>query len=648
MSNDRASAPPRVTVLMPVFNGTRYLAEAIDSILTQTFNDFELLIVDDGSTDDSRAIVEVCPDPRIRLVCNDGNRGLIYSLNRGISLARGEYIARMDADDICLPERLEQQVALLDADPDLAAVGTPVMFIDCAGTACGAWKDDRRTPGWPEIRRRLPRANCLAHPGMTVRRSIMTAYGYDPRRKGAEDYDLWLRMAANNLRISKTAQPLLLYRRNPTSITAATRRKNPDLQNARIKLGAALQNLIQGNLRSYWLTVAAAALPDLAYGLAKGLLRRAERLGIAWGRAIGRLLPLSNPSGLFFFFPFYHTGGAEKVHADIVSCFREERPWVFFTKRSKGSTFLERFRASARCFDIPWLLKYGYPFSAGILAGVINRHPEPRVFGCNALFFYLLLPHLAPHVRVVDLLHALGGGAEQFALPMLGRLDQRVVISAAVRDDLLKLYRGEGIDPTLDSRITVIANRVEVPAAMPEKPSCTPLQALFVGRGSEEKRVHLIGRAARHCREQGLAVQFTLIGDLDGWLAEEDRPCCFLTGLISDETELTRLYQQSHLILISSSREGFPLTLMEGMARGCVAVATAVGGIPEHIRHLENGWLLPAEDDDAVVAGICTAVRQLTQERHLLERLSSAAFDYAQRHFSGERFCDEYRNVFLR
>jgi len=212
VSKDRASVSPRITVLMPVFNGERYLAEAIDSVLAQTFNDFELLILDDGSTDGSRAIAKACPDPRIRLVCNDGNRGLIYSLNRGIALATGEYIARMDADDICLPERLEKQVALLDADPELAAVGTPVIFIDCAGNKCGVWDDDRLTPDWPEIRRRLPRANCLAHPGMTVRRSIMIDYGYDPDQKGAEDYDLWLRMAADNLRITKTTEPLLLYR----------------------------------------------------------------------------------------------------------------------------------------------------------------------------------------------------------------------------------------------------------------------------------------------------------------------------------------------------------------------------------------------------------------------------------------------------
>jgi len=630
---------------MPVFNGERYLAEAIDSVLAQTFNDFELLILDDGSTDGSRAIAKACPDPRIRLVCNDGNRGLIYSLNRGIALATGEYIARMDADDICLPERLEKQVALLDADPELAAVGTPVIFIDCAGNKCGVWDDDRLTPDWPEIRRRLPRANCLAHPGMTVRRSIMIDYGYDPDQKGAEDYDLWLRMAADNLRITKTTEPLLLYRRNPASITAATREKNPDLHNARTKLHAGARGLLKGNNRRYWLRIIAAALPDLAYGAIKGLLRCGERLGIACGMAIGRLLPFTNCSGLFFFFPFYHTGGAEKVHADIVACCGKERPWVFFAKRSQDSAFLERFKVNARCFDIPWLLKYSYPFSVGILAGLINRDPKAQVFGCNSLFYYLLLPHLAQHVRVVDLLHAFGGGAERFALPVLERIDQRIVISAAVRDELLAFYRSHGVDQTLDSRITVIGNRVTVPQTAPLKAGDGPLRILFVGRGSEEKRVHLIGRAARRSHELGLSAQFRLVGDLKRWLDDEDQRFCTLTGPITGAAALTELYREAHLILITSSREGFPLTLMEGMAQGCVPLATSVGGIPGEIRHLQNGWLLPAEDEEAVVTELLRAVQHLSGDRQLLGELAAAAFSHAQQHFSGEHFCIAYRRA---
>ena len=379
---------------------------------------------------------------------------------------------------------------------------------------------------------------------------------------------------------------------------------------------------------------------------ATGALSRLIVRGVAsLGRLIGRLLPFRNPSGLFFFFPFYHTGGAEQVHVDIVNCFTKEQPWVFFVKKSADRRHLPRFRSAARCFDYGWLLKYSYPLSVGVLAGLIGRHPNPRVFGCNALFYYLLLPHLPAHVRATDLLHGLGGGAEQFALPVLDRLAERVVISGGVREELLALYRGAGIDPALERRIRVIANRVVVPDRCPDKGGEGPLRLLYVGRGGAEKRVQLIGRVARLCREQGVVVEVTLVGDLEGAVAAEDRDCCRLTGLISDSQQLTELYRQAHLLLITSSREGFPLTVMEGMAQGCVPVCTAVGGIPEHVRHLENGWLLPADGDDAVVEALYDAVVHLACDRQQLAGLSSAAACYARERFAGQRFCQQYRQV---
>ena len=365
------------------------------------------------------------------------------------------------------------------------------------------------------------------------------------------------------------------------------------------------------------------------------------------GRLIGSLLPFHNPSGLFFFFPFYHTGGAEQVHADIVNCFTKERPWVFFVKRSGDRRYLPQFRSAARCFDFGWLLKYSYPFSVGLLAGLIGRHANPRVFGCNALFYYLLLPHLPAHVRATDLLHGMGGGVEQFALPVLDRLAERVVISAGVRDQLLAWYRGAGVEPALDSRIRVIANRVTVSADCPDKELDGPLQVLFVGRGSAEKRIHLVGRTARLCAELGINAAFTLVGDVADWLEPADLPFCTLTGVLYDQAALEQLYRNAHLIVITSNREGFPLTVMEGMAQGCVPVCTSVGGIPEHVVHQENGWLLPAEDDAAVVEALYEAVVCLNGDRTLLVRLSLASHDYALKNFDGGSFCMQYQMVVL-
>ena len=115
---------PKVTVLMPVYNGEKYLKEAITSILLQTFDDFEFLIINDGSSDASVDIIQSFRDPRIRLVHNDTNIGLIATLNKGLKLAHGKYVARMDQDDISLPRRLEKQTYFMDNNPDVGVCGT--------------------------------------------------------------------------------------------------------------------------------------------------------------------------------------------------------------------------------------------------------------------------------------------------------------------------------------------------------------------------------------------------------------------------------------------------------------------------------------------------------------------------------------------
>ena len=124
------SESPKVTAVIPVYNREKYLRGAIESILAQTFTDFELLVIDDGSTDGSREAIRSYHDPRIRLMCNETNQGIPKTRNRGIQFARGEYLAFLDSDDWAYPERLAKQVAFLDSHPDYAAVGA---WIDVDG-----------------------------------------------------------------------------------------------------------------------------------------------------------------------------------------------------------------------------------------------------------------------------------------------------------------------------------------------------------------------------------------------------------------------------------------------------------------------------------------------------------------------------------
>ncbi|MGD8762769.1 MAG: glycosyltransferase [Desulfobacteraceae bacterium] len=187
---------PKITVLMSVYNGSRYLRQAIESILCQTWSDFEYLIINDGSTDNSRDIVLSFDDPRIRLVDNPSNIGLTKSLNRGLQLAQAEYIARQDADDISYPERLERQVQFLDEYPDVALLGTRARAIDEKGKS--QKENLLRTPiGLLAIRWYLMFQNAFIHSAVIFRRSIIWEKlgGYDESFVRAQDYELWSRIA---------------------------------------------------------------------------------------------------------------------------------------------------------------------------------------------------------------------------------------------------------------------------------------------------------------------------------------------------------------------------------------------------------------------------------------------------------------------
>lgn len=189
---------PRVTVLMAVYNGAAYLRQAIDSIVAQTFHDFEFLIINDGSTDDSRAILESYDDPRIRILDNHENIGLTRSLNRGLAAARGELIARQDADDVSHPNRIEKQVAFMDAHLHIALLGTQARYITEQGKRRFSrmwWK--ATTPAG--IRFQLLFDSPFFHTAVVFRRRIVLQRlgGYDETFATSQDFDLWSRLLAS-------------------------------------------------------------------------------------------------------------------------------------------------------------------------------------------------------------------------------------------------------------------------------------------------------------------------------------------------------------------------------------------------------------------------------------------------------------------
>jgi glycosyltransferase involved in cell wall biosynthesis len=210
MRSPVAVRAPRVSVVIPVYNGEAYLAEAITSVLGQTLEELELVAVDDGSQDGSRAILEryAREDDRIRVVANERNLGASAAMNRGWRLARSPYIARMDADDVALPGRLSRQVEFLDAHPSVAAVGGGAITIDSGGRRLSTV---RFPTSHRAIRSTLLRHNCISHSSVTMRRAVLAAVGGYRFGCDAEDYDLWLRLS-EHFELAAVPEPVILYR----------------------------------------------------------------------------------------------------------------------------------------------------------------------------------------------------------------------------------------------------------------------------------------------------------------------------------------------------------------------------------------------------------------------------------------------------
>ncbi len=216
--------PPRVSVLLPVWNGEAFLRQAMESILRQTFSSFELIVIDDGSTDRTAAMAEelASGDHRVR-VLRRPHEGLSATLNAGIADARGEYVARMDADDISVPDRLQKQVAYLDAHPACVAAGAWIEVVDEAARHIGL---KTFVTTHDEISAALLRCvSPMAHPTVVARRDVLRdAGGYDTRRYPSEDLDLWFRLAENG-ELANLGEVLLQHRRHKVAMGVCEREK---------------------------------------------------------------------------------------------------------------------------------------------------------------------------------------------------------------------------------------------------------------------------------------------------------------------------------------------------------------------------------------------------------------------------------------
>lgn len=209
---------PQVTVLMSVYNGEKYVVDAIESVLSQTFTDFEFLIFEDCSKDNSLSILQeyAKKDSRINLIANETNQGLTANLIEGMNIAKGTYLARMDADDICLPERFEKQITYLNQHKEISLLGSSVIFFEDNGYEFMGYQPLEHD----EIKVELLLGYTMMHPSVMMRLNDFRKHNlnYDISFRYSQDFDLWVRAIAL-LKFANIKEPLLKMREHPNKIS---------------------------------------------------------------------------------------------------------------------------------------------------------------------------------------------------------------------------------------------------------------------------------------------------------------------------------------------------------------------------------------------------------------------------------------------
>lgn len=378
---------------------------------------------------------------------------------------------------------------------------------------------------------------------------------------------------------------------------------------------------------------------------------------LAWlGRALlappgwlaGALSSRWRDRSVFCFFATPGMGGAERVHAQIVGAVADLNPVVVFTEVARDEALLPLYEAHCKPLQLHRRSRNRAReyFNESRMAAEINRAQNPVVLGAFSHFFYRLLPRLRSDVRCVDLIHNFGVEFEHFSLPYVERIDARVVLSQRIKDEFASIYSAFGCRPGQADRIVVIPNGVQVPETPADKMREGLLRVLYVGRSTPEKRVQLVAQVAAEVARRGINAEFTLAGDIK--LAAGLGTNCRLVGLVTDAATLRQHYEQAHFLLLTSSREGLPMAMLEAMAQGCVPLVPGVGAIPEHVNPGLNGVLLDPEPEAELVKQAADAIERLSKHRGALAAMGKAAHAHVRACCSDTAFRAAWRKVLAR
>jgi glycosyltransferase involved in cell wall biosynthesis len=652
------SVRPAVTVLMPAYNAAAFLEEAIRSVLQQSFTDLELLIIDDGSTDGTAEVVAAFNDPRINYVRHSANRGLVAVLNEGLDLAQGTYVARMDADDIMRPERIEKQFRYLQEHKDIHLVATFVDVINPDGELTGVWDTDRKAVTETEIRSMMPRTTCIAHPTVMIRRSTLGNLRYDPRMVEGEDWELWLRMQSRGFRIAKIPEALLLYRQHPNSFTGAAKARRP----VELRLLLMRHRFLIGEWKAFrFKQLHVAVLIAQARSLARHLLSNVfppflQSVHRILTYSIVRMLrersslqrTLSDWNGQHVFvFPYLSMGGAEQVHLGIVASVKDQDPLVVISGFSADRGFEDRFKQCSTVVEIPRLLNH--PWTRGAAQRAIARKMDgmqnATLLGSLSGTFFDLLPRIKKNVKAYYVQHAFlyqpnANLQQKRWLKYFDRVNGYLFPSAMAKNEFDKFLFRQNIAASRASKLIL------VPCAAPalgEVNEHAKLGILFVGRDSPEKRLDLFLKIAAELEGKSpCRFRFTVAGPQP----RTGHSHVAFKGIIRDARTMSDLYSDHDALVLTSSREGHCLVVTEAMAQGLAVLSTPVGDVPDRVDDM-TGLLTSSTEEPDVLKEMLVGIIALDADRARLRELKENARERIRRAYDPEKFYNYYRSLLI-
>lgn len=360
-------------------------------------------------------------------------------------------------------------------------------------------------------------------------------------------------------------------------------------------------------------------------------------------------------SDIVFFLPYFHTGGAERVHYNIVKAQVNKKCYVIFTDLSATKNFYHQFKnlKHAYIYELnPILNKKNKLINKVLekfLVAAINNSKKVRtVFGSNSNYFYIkILPKLNKSIKKIDLIHAILPDEHRRSLFIESAkfIDIRVVITNKSKIDLIEIYKSEHLSSTYNDRIIKIENAVYNSSELKfVYKDFSKIKIGFIGRWSKEKRPNLFLEVAKLVNQNYSKFDFIMAGTgMKTNLSQINDAGVSFLGEITDNYKINNLYRELDIIVITSEYEGFPMVVMESMFYGVIPICTNVGGIYEHITHMNNGILIDNLSEKQIINDLYSHILKLSENIQLSNTLSKNAMNYSNKNFLIDRFNKEYQ-----